>query len=52
MAENRAPKETKPTESEKENQLKPYEELLDATRKFLTDVDSAREMFDTVVTSA
>ena len=52
MAENGAPKhtsKTKPTKNEKENQKKPYEELLNATGKFLTDVASAREMFDTVV---
>ena len=29
------PKETKPTKNEKESQLKPYEELLQATEKFL-----------------
>ena len=52
MAENGAPKhtsKTKPTKSEKENQLESHEELLNATGKFLTDVASAREMFDTVV---
>ena len=46
---NSEPKETKPTKNEKENQIEPHEELLYATGKFLTDIDCAREMFDTVV---
>ena len=42
-------KETKPTKNEKESQLEPHEEFLKATRKFLTDIDCAREMFNAVV---